>query len=86
MRPWLVAFAALLLAGLAQPTRAFVLPPPPPPPPTIAAGTSVGAGIYFAGGIIAVATVLCIYDIYLKANGLKNWDGTPIKGVTPRFP
>lgn len=32
-----------------------------------------------AGGVIIVATVLCIYDLWLKANGLKNWDGSKKK-------
>ena len=59
-----------------------------PVPVTVYAGTStsVGAGIYFAGGIIGIAAMLCAYDLYLKINGLKNWDGTPKKGITPRWP
>jgi hypothetical protein len=46
-------------------------------PPLPVAAASVGAGAYFAGSIIGVVAVLCIYDFWLKANGVKNWDGSP---------
>lgn len=82
MKSFLVA---LLVSGLvvysSQPSKASALPVAP-----VAETTSVGAGVYVAGGIIGVAAVLCVYDLYLKINGLKNWDGTPKKGVTPKFP
>ncbi|MCK9916351.1 hypothetical protein MXD81_45080 [Microbacteriaceae bacterium K1510] len=84
MKSFLVA---LLVSGLmaysSQPSQAL---PAPPAPVAVAETTSVGAGVYVAGGIIGVAAVLCVYDLYLKINGLKNWDGTPKKGVTPKFP
>jgi hypothetical protein len=37
----------------------------------------LGVGGGLAVGIIATAALLCIYDIWLKFNGYKNWDGTP---------
>lgn len=82
MKSFLVA---LLVCGFvaysSQPSKASALPPA-----VAVETTSVGAGVYVAGGIIGVAAVLCVYDLYLKVNGLKNWDGTPKKGVTPKFP
>ncbi len=36
-------------------------------------GTFIGAGAWVAGGIIGVAAALCLYDIWLKASGFKNW-------------
>jgi hypothetical protein len=50
----------------------------PPPLPVVATSSAVGAGVWVASGIIGVAAVLCIYDFWLKANGFKNWDGSPI--------
>ena len=52
--------------------------PPVVPVPIVTTSSSVGAVAWAAGGIIGVAAVLCIYDIWLKANGFKNWDGSPI--------
>ena len=46
----------------------------PAPAPTSAA-LGIGGGL--AVGIIATAGLLCIYDIWLKFNGYKNWDGSP---------
>ena len=46
-----------------------------PTTPPSSSGLGVGGGL--AIGIIATAGVLCIYDIWLKINGYKNWDGTP---------
>ena len=46
-----------------------------PTTPPQSSGLGVGGGL--AIGIIATAGVLCIYDMWLKINGYKNWDGTP---------
>lgn len=40
-------------------------------------GGSASLGALAAGGIIATAAVLCAYDVWLKFEGYKNWDGTP---------
>lgn len=40
-----------------------------------AGGASLGAFVTFA--IIGVMAGICAYDIYLKIEGVKNWDGTP---------
>ncbi len=42
----------------------------------IGTSDSAGAGAWLAGGIIVVAAALCVYDLGLKINGVKNWDGT----------
>jgi hypothetical protein len=49
------------------------------PPPVIVAGGSSVAGAWAAGGVIGVAAVLCAYDLILKFQGVKNWDGTAKK-------
>jgi hypothetical protein len=63
----------LLLAGTVRPSKAafkFV-------GDAAAAGSGVSAGLYVAGGFIGFVAVLCLYDLGLKIQGLKNWDGTP---------
>jgi hypothetical protein len=47
-----------------------IVPCPPP-----ASGLGIGGAI--SVGIIGAAALLCLYDIWLKISGLKNWDGTP---------
>jgi len=49
---------------------------------TCAAGSTAGAagatlGTMLVGGFIAGIAAIAAYDIYLKAAGYKNWDGTP---------
>jgi hypothetical protein len=39
--------------------------------------TGSGWGALAAESIIGVAAVLCLYDLILKIEGFKNWDGTP---------
>ncbi len=46
------------------------------PCPPIVAGLSTGAALTV--GFIGFVAALCLYDIWLKMNGLKNWDGSPI--------
>jgi hypothetical protein len=55
-------------------------------PAVVASSSSTGAVAYLAGGVIGVAAALCVYDLVLKINGLKTWDGKPIRGKTPAFP
>lgn len=77
---------ALLVCGLlaysSQPSKAVAQAPVA----VVTGSSAVGAGIYVAGGIVGLAALLCVYDLYLKSSGLKNWDGTPKKGLTPNFP
>jgi hypothetical protein len=40
-------------------------------------GGAASIGAFAAGAIIGTAAVLCAYDIWLKIEGYKNWDGTP---------
>ena len=73
-----VCFLAIaLLAFAPKPAPAGALPvvgaPLLPPPPAATIGVVGGVAI----GIIATAALLCIYDVWLKANGYKNWDGSP---------
>jgi hypothetical protein len=49
---------------------------------TCAAGNAAGAagatlGTMLVGGFVAGIAAVAAYDIYLKAAGYKNWDGTP---------
>lgn len=64
------------LSGSVHQSKAAAAPPPPLVPAGVA-GTSVSVGAWVAGGIIGVAAALCLYDIWLKASGFKNWDGSP---------
>jgi hypothetical protein len=61
-----------LLAGSVNQSKATGVPIQP----AAAAGASAAAGAWVAGGFIGVVAALCIYDIMLKINGVKNWDGT----------
>jgi hypothetical protein len=73
LRKSAVAVAAALSVGsVSQPQAAVVTPPPPP-----ATSATLGVGGGLAVGIIATVAIICIYDIWLKFAGLKNWDGTP---------
>jgi hypothetical protein len=45
------------------------------PCPPVVAGLSTGAAITV--GFIGFVAALCLYDVWLKINGLKNWDGSP---------
>jgi hypothetical protein len=74
----LAVMAALSAASVSQ-SKAAALTPPPPPPAT---SMTLAAGGGLAVGIIATAALLCIYDVWLKINGYKNWDGSP-KVQTP---
>jgi hypothetical protein len=44
---------------------------------TVPMSTGAGAVAGVAGGFIAAVAALCLYDIWLKINGVKNWDGSP---------
>jgi hypothetical protein len=73
----LAVIAALSAASVSQPKAAIVTTPPPP-----ATSMTLAAGGGLAVGIIATTALLCIYDVWLKINGYKNWDGSP-KVQTP---
>ncbi|MEA2983195.1 MAG: hypothetical protein QOF09_5018 [Alphaproteobacteria bacterium] len=81
-----VCFIAMtMLASAVKPVSAAVVKTPSPPlVPGSSAALGVGGGL--AVGIIATAGLLCIYDIWQKMNGLKNWDGSPktVKARAPR--
>jgi hypothetical protein len=70
-----LSIAAALGASLG-PSQAAFFPPSAPPP-----STAPGVIGWSAGGIIVTAGVLCLYDLWLKINGAKNWDGTAKKVV-----
>jgi hypothetical protein len=72
LRKCVVAFSVMaLLAGSANQSKADA-----PPVAPVAAGATT-AGVWIAGGFIGVVAALCLYDIWLKMDGQKNWDGTP---------
>lgn len=47
------------------------------PPSVVATGTALSTGAALTVGFIGVVAAICVYDIWLKFNGYKNWDGTP---------
>jgi uncharacterized membrane protein len=49
------------------------------PAETLVVGGSSVAGAWAAGGVLGVAAALCVYDLVLKFQGVKNWDGTAKK-------
>ena len=65
-----------LLASAIKPASAIMMNPAAPAAAP-GSGLALGVGGGLAGGIIASAAILCVYDIWLKINGFKNWDGTP---------
>jgi hypothetical protein len=72
MRKVMLAIAVVFaLAGSVNPSRAITIFTPPA---AVAAGS--GAAVFVAGGFLGAVAALCAYDIWLKINGLKNWDGT----------
>jgi hypothetical protein len=66
-----LSVVTLLTESVNQSKAAAIIPVP------VAPASAIGAGGYIAGGFIGVVAVLCLYDIWLKMQGLKNWDGTP---------
>jgi hypothetical protein len=76
----LAVVASPSAASVNQSKAALALPPPPP-----ATSVILGVGGGLAVGIIAAAGLLVIYDLWLKFNGYKNWDGTPkVQAPPPR--
>jgi hypothetical protein len=76
-----VAVIAALVALSGQ-SRAADLPIKPkmmPMAKTLFGGTTGGAGLvsFVAVGFLGVVATMCAYDLYLKIEGVKNWDGTP---------
>jgi hypothetical protein len=63
--------AAAILAASVNQSKAICINNCP-----VVASSSAGAIASVAVGVIATAAVLCVYDIWLKMRGLKNWDGT----------
>jgi hypothetical protein len=72
LRKYAIALSVVsLLAGSVKESKATLSAIP------VTAGASVAAGAWVTGGFIGVVAALCIYDIVLKIEGVKNWDGTP---------
>jgi len=59
-----------LLIGSANQSKAIVIVTPP------AAAGAATTGAWVAGGFVGAIAVLCLYDLWLKVDGQKNWDGT----------
>jgi hypothetical protein len=60
------------LAGSVGKSNAFA----PPDPVVVGGSTAFTGAAWVAVGVIGVAGVLCAYDLILKFQGVKNWDGT----------
>ncbi|MFY9693769.1 MAG: hypothetical protein WA776_20290 [Xanthobacteraceae bacterium] len=73
MKTIAAACSIALVLAFVQPASAIVpigQPAAAPPPATL----GVAGGL--AVGVIGTAALLCIYDVWLKVNGYKNWDGS----------
>lgn len=80
LRTCAISFSVVaLLAGSVNQSKAAAAIIPPP----VAAGGAATAGAWVAGGFIGVVAALCIYDIWLKVDGQKNWDGTAMAKTKP---
>ena len=74
LRKWLIALSVVaLLAGSVGQSKAAG----PITPVVVYSSAGAGAGLAVTGGFIGLVAVLCVYDIGLKIQGVKNWDGTP---------
>jgi len=73
MKRTIAALSIILVLASSVPASALVVPGQPPPPPAPTLGLVGGLTI----GVLASAGLLCIYDVWLKINGFKNWDGSP---------
>lgn len=62
---------AAFLAGSVGKSNAL-----PADPVVVSGGTTFGGVGWVAAGVVGVAAVLCAYDLVLKFQGVKNWDGT----------
>ena len=77
LRKFIVALSVVgFLVGSINESKAGPLPAVVP----AVAASSVGAGFWIAGGVFGVVVALIVYDIKLKIDGVKNWDGTPKSG------
>jgi len=74
IRTTAAACSIALVLTSSQPASALMVVGQPAPPPT---SMTLAAGGGFAVGIIGTAALLCLYDVWLKINGYKNWDGSP---------
>jgi len=64
---------ALLGASVNQSKAA----PPPAPPPVYTSTAALSTGAAITVGFLGFVAALCIYDVWLKYMGYKNWDGSP---------
>lgn len=65
--------AVALIAGSTSSSRASAQP-------EVFVGAAANtAGAWAVGGFVGVVAAICVYDLVLKYNGVKNWDGTPKK-------
>jgi hypothetical protein len=82
------AVVAAMLVALPGQSNAADLPLKPPKPPLlpkmVVGGATGGAGLvsFVVVGVLGVVATMCAYDLYLKIEGVENWDGTP-KAVKP---
>ncbi|MBI1204232.1 MAG: hypothetical protein GC182_17160 [Rhodopseudomonas sp.] len=85
MRIYKFAIALAIVGVLAGPFNASKVYAFAPPPPSVTVTTSGAAtGAWITGGFIGAVAVICVYDIYLKLTGVKNWDGSMKAVAHPR--
>jgi hypothetical protein len=68
-----------LVAGSIKPVQAA------PAEVLAASNTALGTAGSITVGFIGAVAVVCLFDLVWKVQGLKNWDGTPKKGVKLPF-
>jgi hypothetical protein len=88
LRKFVVAgVVAGMLVALASPSKAADLPIKVPVKMSLATGAGGGGAVTFvAVGFIGVVAAICAYDLYLKIEGVKNWDGTPKTAPAHKHP
>jgi hypothetical protein len=74
LRKWILVLAVAAMLG-ASVNQSNAFPAPVAPAPVTGAVLSTGAAVTI--GFIGVVAAICLYDVWLKFNGYKNWDGTP---------
>jgi hypothetical protein len=82
IRNYVIALAiAGMLGGMFGSSKALASAAPAP---VVVAGSTATTGVWLTGGFVGAVAVICIYDIYLKVTGVKNWDGS--MKVAPHAP
>lgn len=72
IRKLVIAFSCVAFLTAATESKAL----PADPVVVATTGSAFTGGAWIAAGVIGVAATLCAYDLVLKIQGVKNWDGS----------